>query len=60
MNDATIDKAVLLYVVLHNLVVTMGVYADIRIMHETEVHNTTEHSMNIRITGYTMNNMIWQ
>ena len=43
---------------LHNLVVTMGVYADVRIMGEAEFHNTSEDAVSIWITGYSMDYMI--
>lgn len=47
------------YVVLHDFVVSMGIYADVGIMGETVFHDTAEYSVSIGITGYTMNNMIW-
>ena len=47
------------YVVLHDFVVSMGVNADVWIMGETEVNDTAEYSVNIWITGYPMDYMIW-
>ncbi len=45
-------------VVLHNLVVTMGVYADVRVMGEAEFHNASEDAVRFWITGYSMDYMI--
>ena len=45
-------------IVLHNFVVMMGVYADIRVMRKAEVHDTVEDAVSIRITGYSMDYMI--
>ena len=45
-------------VVLHNLVVMMGIYADVLVMREAEVHDVVEYAMNIWIAGYSMYNMI--
>ena len=43
---------------LHNLVVTMGVYADVRIMGEAEIHDAAEDAVSIWITGNSMDYMI--
>ena len=45
-------------VVLHNLVVMMGIYADVRVMREAEVHDAVKYAMNIWIASYSMYNMI--
>ena len=45
-------------VVLHNLVVAVSVYADVRIMGEAESHNASEDAVSIWITGYSMDYMI--
>ena len=58
VDNATIGKAMLHDVMLHNFVVTMGVYANVWVVRETEVHDTTEYAMNIGITGYTVDYMI--
>lgn len=58
IDDATIGKAMLQDVVLHDEVVLMGVDADVRIMRKAEVHDAAEDSVNIRIAGYTMYYMI--
>jgi hypothetical protein len=39
IDDAAIGKTVFHDVVLHNLVVTMGVYADIRVIRKAEIHD---------------------
>ena len=43
---------------LHNLVVAMGVYADIRIMCEAEIHDAAEDAVSIGVAGNTMDYMI--
>lgn len=48
------------YVMLHDFVVSMGINADVGIMGETVVHYAAEYSVNIGITGYTMDYMIRQ
>ena len=58
VDDTTISEAVLQNVVLHNLVVMMGIYADVLVMREAEVHDVVEYAMNIWIAGYSMYNMI--
>ena len=44
---------------LHNLVVVVSIYADVRIMGEAEFHNASEDAVSIWITGYSMDYMIW-
>ena len=46
------------YVVLHDSIVTMGVNANVRVMGETEVHDTAEYTMSIWVTGYAVDYMI--
>ena len=43
---------------LHNLVVAVSVYADVRIMREAEFHDATEDAVSIWITGNAMYYMI--
>ena len=43
---------------LHNLVVVVSIYADVRIMGEAEFHNASEDAVSIWITGYSMDYMI--
>ena len=45
-------------VVLHNLVVAVSVYADVRVMSKAEVHDTAEDAVSIWITAYSMDYMI--
>ena len=45
-------------VVLHNLVVMVGIDADVCVMREAEVHDVVEYAVNIWIAGYSMYNMI--
>ena len=45
-------------VVLHNLVVVVSIYADIRIMREAEFHDAAEYAVSIWITGNAMDYMI--
>ena len=45
-------------VVLHNLVVMMGIYADVRVMREAEVHDAAEDAVSLRVAGYAMDYMI--
>ena len=58
MYDAAVCEAVLEDVVLHDVVVAMGVYADVGVVGETVVHDTAEDVVNMRITGNTVNHMI--
>ena len=50
INDATIGTAVLLHVVTHNMVVPMGVDANILFFGKAEIQNTLENSMNLWYT----------
>ena len=45
-------------VMLHNLVVAVSVYADVRIMREAKVHDAAKDAVSIWITGDTMYYMI--
>jgi hypothetical protein len=59
IDDAAISKTVLQNVVLHDFVVAMCIYADVRVVREAEIHDAAKYAMNIRITGYSMDYMIW-
>ena len=48
-----------LQIVLHYLVVSVGINTNVCIMRETIVHDAVENAVNIGVTGYTMNNVIW-
>ena len=41
-------------IVLHNLIVTVGIYTDVRVMGEAEVYDAAKDSVNLRVTGYSM------
>ena len=43
---------------LHDKVVLMGIDADVCIMREAEIHDIGEDAMNVRVAGYTMDDMI--
>ena len=58
MYYAAVCEAVLEDVVLHDVVVAMGVYADVGVLGETVVHDAAEDVVNMRITGNTVNHMI--
>ena len=58
VDDAAIGEAVLLDIVPHDSILLMGIYADVCIMRETEVHDVTEDAVNVRIAGNTVNDMI--
>jgi len=58
IDDAAIGEAVLQDVVLHNLVVAVSIYTDVRIMGEAEFHYASEDAVSIWITGYSMDYMI--
>ena len=58
VNDAAIGEAVLLDIVLHDMVVLMGIDADVCITLETEVHDVAEDVVNIRVAGNAMYDMI--
>ena len=59
MNDAAVCESVLQYVVLHDMVVLMGVNADVALMGKTEFHDAFEDAMRVRETGNAVNDMIW-
>ena len=58
MNDAAVSEPVLQYVVLHDMIVLMGVNADVALMGKTEIHDAFEDAMRVRKTGNTVNDMI--
>ena len=45
-------------VVLHDFVMPMGVYANVYVMRETEIHDAAEYAVNIRIAGNPMDYMV--
>ena len=45
-------------VMLHDFIVTMGINANVWIMRETKVHDVAEYAVDIRVTGYSVNDMI--
>lgn len=49
----------LCYVMLHDFVVLVGVNTNVWIMGETVFHDAAEYAVNIGITGYAMDYMIW-
>ena len=59
MNDAAVSEPVLQYVVLHDMIVLMGVNADVALMGKTEFHDAFEDAMNVGETGNAVNDMIW-
>ena len=59
MNDATVSESMLQYVVLHDMIVLMGVNADVALMGKTEFHDAFEDAMRVRETGNAVNDMIW-
>ena len=58
MNDAAVSEPVLQYVVLHDMIILMGVNADIVLPGKTEVYYAFEDAMRVRKTGNTVNDMI--
>ncbi len=58
IDDTAIGEAVLQDVMLHNLVVAVSVYADIRVIRKAEIHDATEDAVSIWITGNAMDDMI--
>ena len=58
MDDATVSESVLQYVVLHDMIVLMGVNADVALMSKTEIHDAFEDAVCFRETGNTVNDMI--
>ncbi len=59
MDDTAVSETVLQYVVLHDMIVLMGVNADVALMGKTEVHDAFEDAMNVGETGNAVNDMIW-
>jgi hypothetical protein len=45
---------------LHDFVVLVGVNTNVWIMGETKVHDVAEYAVDIRVTGYSVNDMIRQ
>ena len=58
MDDAAVCESMLQYVVLHDMIVLMGVNADVALMGKTEVHDAFEDTMSIREAGNAVNDMI--
>ena len=58
MDDTAVSESVLQYVVLHDMVVLMGVNADVALMVKTEIHDASEDAVCVRGTGNTVNDMI--
>ena len=58
MNDATVSESMLQYIVLHDMIVLMGVNADVALMGKTEIHDAFEDAMNVGETGNAVNDMI--
>ena len=44
---------------LHNNVVAVGVYADVRVVGETELHDAAKDARSIGVAGNAMDYMIW-
>ena len=55
---SAIRKAVLLYVVQHNIVVAMSIDADIALLRETILHNAAKYAMHLWIAGNAMYHVI--
>ena len=58
MDDAAVSESVLQYVVLHDMVVLMGVNADVALMGKTEIHDAFEDAVYVGVTGNAVNDMI--
>ena len=58
MDDAAVCESMLQYVVLHDMIVLMGVNADVAFKGKTEVHDAFEDAVCVRGTGNTVNDMI--
>jgi hypothetical protein len=58
MNDAAVSEPVLQYVVLHDMIILVGVNADVVFMGKTEIYDAFEDAMRVRKTGNTVNDMI--
>lgn len=48
----------LLKVVLHDFIVAMSVYTDVRVVEEAEVDDTAEYTTDFGIAGYAMHNVV--
>ena len=59
IDDTAIGEAVLQDVVLHNLVVVVGIYADVLVVGETELHDAAKDAVSIGVAGNAMDYMIW-
>ena len=59
VDDTAICEAVLQDVVLHNLVVVVGIYADVLVVGETELHDAAKDAVSIGVAGNAMDYMIW-
>ena len=58
MDDAAVSEPMLQYVVLHDMIVLVGVNADVALMGITEVHDAFEDAMRVGGTGNAVNDMI--
>ena len=58
IDDAAIGEAVLQDVMLHNLVVAVSVYADIRVIRKAELHDAAKDTVSLRVAGNAMDDMI--
>ena len=58
MDDAAVSESMLQYVVLHDVIVLMGVNADVALMGKTEIHDASEDAVCVREAGNTVNDMI--
>ena len=60
VDDATIGKAVLLDDVLHDMIVFVRVYTQVRLCSRTELDDAVENAVNVRIAGYAVDDVIGQ
>ena len=58
MNDAAVSEPVLHYVVLHDMIVLMGVNADVVLMGKTEIYDAFEDAMCVGEAGNAVNDVI--
>ena len=58
MDDAATGEAVLLDDMLHDAVVAMRVDAQVRLCGRTELDDAVEYAVNVRITGYAVDDVI--
>ena len=58
MNDAAVSEPMLQYVVLHDMIVLMGVNADVVLTGKTEVHDAFEDAMRVWGTGNTVKGVV--